>query len=130
MGHSTASKKEKENELFAIGVKKMVEVHITYQMFLMAKDRFENGEFKDANIRPVLELVLKVYAVNQLMSENRGLYECGFFSTGSGRLLDDAFKSLLVELRPHMIPLVETMQMIDRVNDSAIGNKFGDIYER
>ena len=37
---STASKKEKENEIFALSVKKMVEVHITYQMFLMAKDRF------------------------------------------------------------------------------------------
>jgi len=99
-------------------------------MFLMAKDRFKKGEFKDANIKPVLDIVLKVFAVHQLVSENRGLYECGFFSAGSSRLLDDAFKQLLVELRPHMLPLAETMQMMDRVTDSAIGNKYGDIYER
>lgn len=108
----------------------MVEVHITYQMFLMAKNRFAKGEFKDANIKPVLDLVLKVFAVHQLVSENRGLYECGFFSSGSGRLLDDAYKQLLVELRPHMLPLAETMQMLDRITDSCIGNKYGDIYER
>lgn len=40
MATSTASKKEKENEMFALNVQKMVEMHITYYMFLMAKDRF------------------------------------------------------------------------------------------
>lgn len=77
----------------------------------------------------MLDLVLKIFAVSQLTSENRGLYECGYFTGGSGRLLDDAFKQLLVELRPHMIPIVESMQLLDGVTDSVIGNKFGDIYE-
>ena len=99
-------------------------------MFLMAKDHFEKGDFKDANIKPTLDLVLKVFAVHQLTQTNAGLYECGYFTAGSGPLLDRAFKQLLVELRPHMIPLVETMSFLDKVNDSAIGNKFGDIYER
>ncbi len=40
-------------------------------------------------------------------------------------------KGLLVELRPHMIPLVELNidELIDMSHLSSIGNKYGDIYE-
>ena len=95
----------------------------------MARSKFEKADFKDKNISSILNLVLKVFAVNQLMTENRGLYECGYFSRGSGKLLENAFKALLVELRPHMIPLVESMSLLDTLTDSVIGNKYGDIYE-
>jgi hypothetical protein len=41
-------------------------------------------------------------------------------------------KHLLIELRPHMIPLVElkTNELFDQSYLSAIGNQYGDIYER
>lgn len=37
----------------------------------------------------------------------------------------------MIELRPHMIPLVElnTDEILDFSSISAIGNKWGDIYE-
>ena len=40
-------------------------------------------------------------------------------------------KVSLKELRPHMIPLVElnTDELLDMSHLSAIGNKYGDIYE-
>lgn len=40
-------------------------------------------------------------------------------------------KKAMTELRPHMIPLVEldTDELRDKSYLSAIGNKYGDIYE-
>jgi len=43
-------------------------------------------------------------------------------------LLDDSLQKLLTELRPHMIPLVETFAS-DSQDYNVIGNKYGDIYE-
>lgn len=41
-------------------------------------------------------------------------------------------KAAVLELRPHMIPLVEldSDELFDFSYLSAIGNKYGDIYER
>jgi len=66
--------------------------------------------------------------LKQLRHDNQALYETGFFGPGANVLLDAAFKQLLVELRPHMIPLVETSPIID-VGYSTIGNYYGDIVE-
>ena len=126
---SKASLNEKNNDLFALDVDRMIKAHMIYQMFLMMRDRMNKWEFKDPNIMPVFQLLLKIFAVKDLLTENQGLYECGYFSRGTGKLLDDSFKKLLVDLRPHMIPLVESCTIIDNCTVSAIGNKWGDIYE-
>ena len=41
----------------------------------------------------------------------------------------EAIKYLLTVLRPQMIPLVEAYDHPDSILVSAIGNKYGDIYE-
>jgi hypothetical protein len=69
-----------------------------------------------------------MFAVKQIMSSNNALYETGFFQKGQNKLLEQAFKKLLVDLRPHMLGLVEWMSIGD-VLPSVIGNKYGDIYE-
>jgi hypothetical protein len=56
------------------------------------------------------------------------LYECGFFSKGAEKLVEDSMHLLLTELRPHMIPLVESIGL-DSQDHNVIGNKWGDIYE-
>ena len=130
MESSKADSKAKMNEIFALEIDKMTTMHMIYYMFHMTRERITKYDFKDAKIRPILEIVLKVFAVKQLTTETRGLYECGYFDSGSGKLLDDAFKKLLIDLRPHMIPLAESMKMIDEVTPwSTIGNKYGDIYD-
>ena len=63
-----------------------------------------------------------------LMKDSESLYETGFFNKGSSRLLTESFKYLLVQLRPHMIPLVEACPH-GETTFSVIGNKWGDIYE-
>ena len=89
---------------------------------------FGSHTFKDQNIPKVVDLVFKMFAVKQIMSSNNALYETGFFQKGQNKLLEQAFKKLLVDLRPHMLGLVEWMSIGD-VLPSVIGNKYGDIYE-
>ena len=43
--------------------------------------------------------------------------------------MDDAFKSILKDLRPHMISLAEFSPVTQCHIASVIGNEFGDIYE-
>jgi hypothetical protein len=66
-----------------------------------------------------------------LQQDSTALYETGFFGKNAKNLLMDSMKRALTELRPHMIPLVELNN--DEFSDmsylSAIGNKYGDIYE-
>ena len=76
----------------------------------------------------VLTLVTQLFAVYHLRKNHNALYETGFFQKGSAALLESSFKKLLVDLRPHMLGLVEWMSVGD-TQPSVIGNKYGDIYE-
>ena len=116
------------NELFATDIEKLTRAHMILLMFTSNRDLTSNHAFKDAKITEVLELVNKMFAVKQIMASHSALYETGFFKTGSNLLLEEAFKKLLVQLRPHMLGLVEFNTCAD-ITPSVIGNKFGDIYE-
>lgn len=48
----------------------------------------------------------------------------------SGKLRDEAFKRLLIDLRPNMVGLVEFSPNFEAAMASTIGNKYGDIYEK
>ena len=63
------------------------------------------------------------------MQDTQGLYECGFFGPGSQTLVEESFHKLLGDLRPHMIPIVESFHQEALDSTSNIGNKYGDIYE-
>lgn len=45
--------------------------------------------------------------------------------------MNDAHDALLIELRPHLIPIMECcgLEKEDSWNLSTIGNKYGDIFE-
>jgi len=80
----------------------------------------------------VLELLVRIYALKELQRDNQMLYEVGYFGAGSIQLLNDSYNELLLQLRPHLIPLVEMTDLIheDSWCVSTIGNKYGDIYEK
>ena len=63
------------------------------------------------------------------MQNMDALYETGFLRPGSSRLIKDTFNELIKQLRPHMIPIVETTNQGLEVSASVIGNEYGDIYE-
>jgi len=120
------------NDLYAQDLLMMSKAHHMYMSFVIFMKSVENRQFKCPNIKPLLLLLAKIFALKQLSLDSVVLYETGFFTSGSKGLLLDAMKKALIELRPHMIPLVElkTDELLDHSHLSAIGNKYGDIYER
>ena len=126
---STESSKTKTNELFAMEVQKMVRTHLCYILFIMTKHRIETYPFVDANVKVPLDILVKIFAVKQILKDPQSLYECGYFGRGSGQLIDSAYKKLLVDMRPHMIPFIEYSPNFVNGVVSTIGNSHGDIYE-
>lgn len=127
---SKASKKVKFNELFAQDIITMTRMHMIYLSFKIARTHYEKINFSCKNIKPILELLCRVFALKQLQLESAPCFDTGFFGAGSNDLLNEAMKAALVELRPHMIPLVEIKVGNYDINAlSSIGNEFGDIYE-
>jgi hypothetical protein len=116
------------NELIAIDIDKMARAHLIYLMYQLSVEVLSQHKFKDANIGRVLNLVCQLFAIKQLKDNHAALYEVGFFGPGSVELIERAFKKLLVDLRPHMLGLVEWFSVGD-TTPSVIGNKYGDIYE-
>lgn len=98
----------------------------------MFRQRAESHAFKDPNIKPLLLLLAKIFALKQLQIDCVACYETGFFKQGAKALILDSMKKAVLELRPQMIPMVEldSDELMDFSYMSAIGNKYGDIYER
>lgn len=131
LANSDAHEKIKQNDLYADEVQRLTQLHLKYVIFMMARQRIEENQFKDQRIKPLLILLLRIYCMKEILRDNTLLYEEGFFGKGSVGLLNDAYNTCLRELRPHMIPLVELTDLSkeDSWNVSTIGNRFGDIYE-
>ena len=109
----------------------MSKAHHTFLSFYIFRQRTEQTAFKDTKIKPLLILLAKIFALKQLLNDCAACYETGFFTRGAKDLILDSMKQAVLELRPQMIPLVELDS--DELQDfsylSAIGNKYGDIYE-
>jgi hypothetical protein len=86
--NSSANSKAKDNELFATDVQKMTKYHLNYTMVMMCRETARAATFKDARIKPVLEILIRCHALSQIMEDTHSLYECGLFGKGSGKLLD------------------------------------------
>ena len=128
---SNEPEKIKINDLFAQNITRMSKCHMWYLTFLMAKDNVAQHEFKDPNVKATLEMIMKIFALNQLMQDGTVLYETGYLKQGSSDLLSQGIEQELQKLRPLMVSLVEVMDVegYDQGRLSCIGNEYGDIYE-
>lgn len=126
---SKATKKEKENEIFQIEICQLVRLHIVYIFFRMAKESISQTSFKEANLRCHLETACQIFALKQLILQNTSLYEAGYFTRGSSRLLALSYEAALRKLRPQMVAIVECFPKAMDHAPTTIGNAFGDIYE-
>ena len=96
----------------------------------ISRDQIEKDTFKDENVKKVILLCLRIWCLSQLNKDSHALYETGYFSTGANDFIKKGLNQLLTELRPHMIPIVEsTFDNLHFSYLSCIGNKYGDIYE-
>ena len=130
MKASTASNKEKENDIFALDIGHIVRLHLIYLSFKISKDHLAASTFKDNKIRTHLENGCKIFALKQLILDSRSLYESGFFGRGTSRLLEASYQELLRTMRPQMVPFFEGFPKSSSNVPSTIGNFYGDIYEK
>ena len=66
----------------------MSKYHMWYLTFLMAKESLNRNPVKDPQVKAVVEMIMKIFALNQLNQESAVLYETGFFKQGSSNLLN------------------------------------------
>lgn len=132
-----ASKDKKENQkvifndLYAQDIVKMNKLHMMYQTFRHTYDVIVQNNFKDPNVRKVIEINARIFGLNQLITDSHACFETGFFKPGTTALLEEAIDLALRELRPYMVDLVELRgDYEDNSYMSAIGNQYGDCYER
>jgi len=76
-----------------------------------------------------MDLVGKVFILQELLEDGSALFDSGFVASGSFRNMQKAFEQLVAELRPQLIPLAEALPMPETWSPSTIGNWHGDIYE-
>jgi acyl-CoA oxidase len=125
------SENERVNSLYSTDIVAMAQSHIMYVTFKIFRSAVEDqSKIKCNGVRKNLQLLLKVFALSELLgADGATLYEAGFFQSGVAQILVDANKKLMKYLRPQMIPLIESWGIPDEILVSAIGNKYGDIYE-
>lgn len=115
---------------FSIDVIGMAKAHLVYTVF----DNFEAGinQFKCPRLRKHLSNLCMFYALKELQENSRPLFETGYFSQDGEpvQMIQDAMRSLAEQLRPNLLNLVEAHGATDDMIMSAIGNKYGDIYEK
>ena len=128
MASNKKSEFEKVNSLYALDIVKMTHLHMMCMTFKIVLNFLDYHEFGCSKVKHHMTNLARVFALNELINDSVPLYETGFLVQGSAPLIMEAMKLLLTELRPQMIPLVESWIFSDYTQVSAIGNSYGDIY--
>lgn len=71
----------------------------------------------------------KIVALKSLSEDCGAVYASGYFAPQAFDNIREALDILIRKMRPHLVPLVETIAMPDEIIPSSIGNSYGDIYE-
>lgn len=66
MKASTATSGQKTNEIFSMQIARTSKFHIIYIMFEMTRDSIKSFNFRDLNVKNILEVLLKVFALKQI----------------------------------------------------------------
>ena len=98
VNQSTASSKEKINELFALDLVKMAEIHIKYITVNAMRSKIMH--FKCANLRSHIGNMVSLVAITFINEYQASGYESGYFQKGTISLIDQAQKILLKAIRP------------------------------
>ena len=130
------NRKDFVNSLYAQDIVKVSQLHIKYVTFFIFKRRCTDiAQVKCGNARVHLTNLCLLYGLNQLYADPAACYESGYFTDQDGQtrfshILLEALKLLNKRIRPYAIPLIESLDFSDDILLSAIGNSYGDIYEK
>lgn len=95
---SSETEKKKINEIYALDVVKMAQVHIKLITLYFVKDKIKL--FTDNNLKShMCNLMALVGLIFVLEYKSEG-YDCGYFKQGAIDMIDGAIKVLLSKIRP------------------------------
>jgi acyl-CoA oxidase len=103
--------------------------HMTYYTVWSAARHLAKSGIKCPNLLAHLTSLVTLYCLTELARDSLPLFDCGYFVPGANAAIFDGIKTLTASLRPQYISLVEGFDIPDCTLNSAIGNKYGDIYE-
>ena len=126
------SKSSLVNDHLSQEVHALTQAHFQFMCYTIVRTKIDTHKFADPKVKEHLTTLLRCFALKYLLLDSAVLYDSGFFQRGQRGLLLDAMKTVVAQLRPQMLSLVEldTDEELDLSYLSAIGNKWGDIYER
>jgi len=83
------------------------------------------SEMKDPQIQKILHRLCCLFACTNFIDNNFG----NIFERDQYRLINEAVSTLLLEIRPDCVSLVDVFDMPDSVLKSTIGRYDGNVYE-
>ena len=108
----------------------MTRAHLKYLQLHIFRAGVAEAQFKDTRINKLMDLIGRIFCLNELIADGAAVYDSGFLAPGSFRNMQKALERCVAELRPHFVPLSEAPRFPDHVVPSVIGNEYGDIYEQ
>mmetsp|Transcript_3548 Transcript_3548/g.5346 ORF Transcript_3548/g.5346 Transcript_3548/m.5346 type:complete len:244 (-) Transcript_3548:69-800(-) len=124
-----ASKKDLVNSIFAVDILNASTNHVRFLTFLLFRKRLE-GPFKCEKVKEIMTQLCTLYGLTTLNNETTSGFEAGYFTDrNTSAWLLEAIKRVNLQLRPQVLNIIECIPMSDMTLMSAIGNKYGDIYE-
>jgi len=126
---STFSAKYKDNDQFQQAKVTMTVAHLRYLQLHIFRTECQQASFRDPRVTQLMELVGRVWCLEQLLEDGAAAYDTGFLAPGTYRTLQRAMEQSVTALRPHFISLGESPYLPDHLVPSTIANRYGDIYE-
>jgi len=84
---STASIKVKDNDLFYQAKINMTKAHLKYLQFHLFRKSCEDQQFRDPRNTKLMELVGKVFCLQELLEDSSAVYDSGFLAPGTYRAM-------------------------------------------
>jgi len=109
------SKKDFRALHFGEDVVQLSTQHIKYVTYFYFVQRLKKGDIKCQKLHRYLSLLCMLYGLTTLMRDATNCFSCGYFQSGVdyANLMQTAIKKINVELRPQIIPLIESLKISD-----------------
>merc|ERR1712127_330627 len=102
---------------------------MTYLNYYVYKEVVQTHKFNDARIAPILIDLVKICSLKSLLDDPGSAFDSEYFAPSAWRNMNAALDSLIMKIRPQILPLGEIKNYPDTIVNSNIGNYYGDIYE-
>ena len=78
----------------------MTKAHLKYMQFYLFRKSCEEQIFNDPRNVKLMELIGKVFCLQELLEDSAPVYDSGFLSIGTYRAMQIALERCVTEIRP------------------------------